>query len=215
MTVTICLAASTLGYPNGGGHRWVYLNWALGLAGLGCRVLWLESVPSRMPPDVAGSCIEALKAHLAHYGLADRVALAPSAVIPDPSKYGCLDLDAAAGADLLLNLRYGTPAEVVRRFRRTVLVDIDPGLLQVWVSTGKLQLPPHDMYFTIGETVGRPEAAFPDAGLPWHYTPPPVAVDWWPVSASEDGAPFTTVSHWQMGEWMVDGDEAYSNDKRT
>ena len=54
---------------------------------------------------------------------------------------GHLDLDAAAEADLFLNLRYGTGAEVVRRFRRSALVDIDPGLFQFWVSRGQLKVP--------------------------------------------------------------------------
>ena len=32
MSVTVCLApAQTIEYPEGGGHLWVYLNWALGL----------------------------------------------------------------------------------------------------------------------------------------------------------------------------------------
>jgi hypothetical protein len=37
MSITACLAADTLYYPTGGGHLWVYLNWALGLRALGCR----------------------------------------------------------------------------------------------------------------------------------------------------------------------------------
>src|SRR5207253_2899556 len=32
MSLTVCLApANTIGYPQGGGHLWVYLNWALAL----------------------------------------------------------------------------------------------------------------------------------------------------------------------------------------
>ena len=31
MSQTVCLAANCIGYPEGGGHLWVYLNWALGL----------------------------------------------------------------------------------------------------------------------------------------------------------------------------------------
>jgi hypothetical protein len=36
MSITVCIApAKTLEYPEGGGHLWEYLNWALGLcAGL-------------------------------------------------------------------------------------------------------------------------------------------------------------------------------------
>jgi len=43
MSITNCLApANTIAYPNGGGHLWVYLQWALSLRALGCRVTWLE-----------------------------------------------------------------------------------------------------------------------------------------------------------------------------
>ena len=44
MSRTVCLAANCIGYPEGGGHLWVYLNWALGLRALGCRVTWMERV---------------------------------------------------------------------------------------------------------------------------------------------------------------------------
>src|SRR5207245_6065273 len=57
-------------------------------------------------------------------------------------------------ADLLLNFHYAIAPGLLRRFRRTALVDIDPGLLQFWISRRQLSVPPHDLYFTTGETVG-------------------------------------------------------------
>ena len=42
MSETVWLSANTLSYPQGGGHMWVYLNWALGLREVGCDVVWLE-----------------------------------------------------------------------------------------------------------------------------------------------------------------------------
>jgi len=50
MSATVCLLANALSYPEGGGHLWVYLNWALGLRALGCQVIWLERVFPRTPP---------------------------------------------------------------------------------------------------------------------------------------------------------------------
>src|SRR5688500_6356709 len=45
MSVTVCLSTNTtLSYPQGGGHLWVFLNWALGLRALGCEVIWLGTV---------------------------------------------------------------------------------------------------------------------------------------------------------------------------
>ena len=58
----------------------------------------------------------------------------------------------ACAANLLLNLAYGIPTDVVRRFRRSALVDVDPGLTQIWINEGELGQAPHDTYFTIGET---------------------------------------------------------------
>jgi hypothetical protein len=96
------------------------------------------------------------------------------------------------------------------------LVDIDPGLLQIWMSQGQISVARHDLYFSIGETVCRPGAGLPDVELPWQYTPPCVAVDrWLPHRAAED-APFTTVSHWYMDEWIRDDDgQLYRNDKQS
>jgi hypothetical protein len=216
MSITVCLSASTIGYPEGGGHLWVYLNWALGLRAQGCRVIWLESVQRKSRSEL-GEQIAALQLRLARYGLGDCLALCSSTDEPLPEGFapGSMGLEAAADADLLLNLRYGTHPDVVARFRRRALVDIDPGLLQLWLAAGKIELPIHDVYFSTGETVGRADARFPSAGIAWQYTPPCVDLDAWPATGSADDAPLTTVSHWVMGEWMLDGDEVYSNDKRT
>jgi hypothetical protein len=159
-----------------------------------------------------------LKSCLKRYGLAECVALCSYTGEPLPRNIaeGCLDLETAAEADLLLNVRYGAPLEVVGRFRRSALVDIDPGLLQVWMSKGLINVARHDVYFTIGETVGQPGARIPDVGLKWQYTPPCVALDWWLYQQETAvNAPFTTVTHWHMDEWEEDAGQPYSNDKRT
>src|SRR5881409_1955113 len=156
MSLTVCLApANTVAYPNGGGHLWVYLQWALALRALGCRVIWLEGVDldasdataagrrRRRGGDVR-SCVASLKTRLQHYGLADGLALHAmnGAALPADLSDGCLDLEAAAGADLLLNLWHSQPAPVVRRFRRSAYVDTDPGVVQVWMTTGEIRLAP-------------------------------------------------------------------------
>src|SRR5256886_16709950 len=43
--------------------------------------------------------------------------------------------------DLLLNFHYAIDPRLLGCARRTALVDIDPGLLQVWISTGQLNVP--------------------------------------------------------------------------
>jgi hypothetical protein len=122
-------------------------------------------------------------------------------------------LPAAASADLLLNFRYTLGGAVVARFKRSALIDIDPGLLQAWMALGKLDVAAHDVYFTIGERVGS-LAVYPYSSVFWHYTPPAVALEAWPVQPSAPGASYTTVSHW-WGEWMTWEGEVYENAKRT
>jgi hypothetical protein len=217
MTTTVCLLARTLNTPTAGGHTWVYLNWALGLRALGCSVVWLEVVSPTQDPVSVQKKVRLLKSRLAPFGFDEGVALCSAG--PGPllaeSTDGCLDLEAAAEADLLVDVSYG-PADVVSRFRHTALLDIDPGLCQLWVSRGQINLPRHDVYFTIGETVGRPEALFPDCGIPWRHLPPCVALDWWPTCPSPPRAPFTTVTNWIMYDyWVHDEQGGYANDKRT
>jgi len=78
MSLTVCLApANTIGYPQGGGHLWVYLNWALALRAIGCRVIWLEGVDDDVGDTSVArrrrwrgrdvrECVATLKAHLDH-----------------------------------------------------------------------------------------------------------------------------------------------------
>jgi len=204
----------------------VYLHWALGLKALGCRVIWLEALdlddrddsPAARRRRRGGNprkCVAALKARLDPFGLADSLALCSmnGGTVPADVAQGSLDLDAAASADLLLNLWHSLPAVVVHRFRRAALIDTDPGLLQIWMATGDVRPAPHDRYFTIGETVGTPEATFPDGGVRWLYTPPPVYLPEWPALAANEAAPYTTVAHWWGGTFEFNG-TTFSNEKR-
>ena len=215
---TVCLhPGGTLGYPQGGGHRWVFLNWALGLRALGCRVIWLETVNGKANSERLSRRIAILKEQLAAYGLGDSLALCYEAGKPLPPELadGCLQFDDAAGAaDLLLNQRYGAGRALVQRFRRSALLDIDPGLLQVQVSRGWYTVAPHDLYFTIGETVGQPGARFPDLALQWQYTPPAVALDWWSPASPAPDAAFTTVAHWWTGGGIYDTPDEVSQDNK-
>ena len=72
MTMTVCMLARTLNTPTAGGHTWVYLNWAMGLRALGCRVVWLEVVSPHTGLAVRQQRIVALKSRLAPFGLAER-----------------------------------------------------------------------------------------------------------------------------------------------
>jgi hypothetical protein len=213
----VCVSANHLGYPEAGGQMWVYLNWCLGFKELGGRVFWMERVPENHGAFPANG-LTRLRATLNRFGLDDGIALwtKPGEAFPRELSSAYLSLeDVSCAADLLVDLRYGTPPEVVSRFRRSALIDIDPGLLQTWVADGDFSLSPHSHYFTIGETVGQAGSSIPDLGLKWHYTPPPISLNWWHPTPVDSSAPFTTVSHWVSKDWLKAGEQYYSNEKRT
>ena len=216
LDLTVCLTpADTLNYPEGGGHLWVFLNWALGLKALGCRPIWLERFPMKLAPAKALANVLALKQNLEFAGMGDSLALYSDShdKLPVELKGLCLDLDTASKADLLLDLQYTLPAEIVGRFSRSALVDIDPGLLQIWMTDRKFMTAAHDVYFSIGETVGAAGSNIPDCGVRWNYTPPPVSLEHWPPAKTTDGGRYTTVAHWYYGEMNRQG-ETFNNDKR-
>ena len=65
-----------------GGYLWVFLNWALGLRSLGCRVVWLEAIEPTTPPQAIHATVAGLKTLLEKYGLAESVALCSSTHAP-------------------------------------------------------------------------------------------------------------------------------------
>jgi hypothetical protein len=216
MSSTICLLANSLYYPEGGGHLWVYLNWALGFRSNGCKVIWLEELDPDTPSVEANRLVQALRCALEPYGLADELSVCSGSGEPVHTLAdGAANVARALEADLLFDMHYHEDSRLVRRFRRTALLDIDPGLCQLWMRTGWMPVAPHDVYFTTGETVGQPGGAIPDCGLCWERVRPCVSLDHWPRSEAEPRDCFTTVTHWEDAEWVQHDGTVYHNDKRS
>jgi hypothetical protein len=212
MSVDVWLAGNTLSYLEGAGQLWIHLNWALSLIDAGCRLTWVEYAETA---EIEANSA-ALRGRLEQFGLGDALRI----IVPD-DRAPLADLgvaiatrDELAQADLLLSFCYWLPESWVGVARRSALVDIDPGLLQIWIAEGDMVVAPHHHWFTIGETVGTPDAQFPDCGLTWWHTPPPVHLPSWPVAGPPERDTFTTVTHWWEG-WMSFAGEEYPNDKRT
>jgi hypothetical protein len=193
-----------------------------GLRQAGCDVYWLERVPGAGPWQER-SWVETWLNRLKRYGLDGKVILYSDEESAQGRPYHYLvgtrpdAHEVFNRADLLLNFHYAIDPELLACFRRTALVDIDPGLLQTWMSTGRLVVAPHNLYFTTGETVGTPSALFPDGGLEWVHIRPPVCLDLWPYTYDPRCELFTTVTDWWSGyaSEIVDGREVlYDNNKR-
>jgi hypothetical protein len=211
-----------------GGHFWVYMQYAQALGRLGCEVYWLERFHSSGDQDHDAAMLETFFKQMERYGLGGKTILYTSDEQKNeqrndrrgPHEYIGVTASQAKAvfrrADLLLNFQYTIDPALLSWFRRTALVDIDPGLLQFWISTGQLLVPQHDLYFTTGETVGTPSAEFPDCGLPWIHIRPPICLELWPYTYNPNCEAFTTVSSW-WGEtdWITIGKRIiYVNTKR-
>jgi hypothetical protein len=223
MTTVVVSPYRTLKFLEGGGHFWVYMQYVQGLRQAGCDVYWLERVPADGPWRKK-SRIEAWLRRLGRYGLDGKVILYADndgCAQGTPHEYLVGTWPEAQRvfqrADLLLNFYYAMDAGLLGWFRRTALVDIDPGLLQKWMSTRQLVVAPHDLYFTIGEMVGTPSAPVPDCGLDWVHIRPAVCLELWPYRYDPRCELFTTVTDWWSGfaSEIVDGREVlYDNNKR-
>src|SRR5437879_3171280 len=188
MPTVVLSAFNVANFPEGGGHFWVYMQYVQGLQQVGCDVYWLERFRSSGDPEADRKRLSPFFNRMQRFGLGGKTILYYSREADNcpatPGGYlGASPSEAEAifeRADLLLNFHYAIAPGLLRRFRRTALVDIDPGLLQFWISRGQLAVPPHDLYFTTGETVGTPGARFPDCGLEWIRIRPPVCLVRWP-----------------------------------
>jgi len=223
MTSVVVKAVNVAGFPDGGGHFWVFMQYAHSLRQLGCDVHWLERFESLGSPVADDRALALFATRMERFGLADRFVLyrvdraAPDHVefLGDGSeRFGEL----VRGAELLLNFDYSIEPQILEAFRLSALVDIDPGLLQFWIATGQLAVIPHHVYLTIGEaaSVG---SSIPETQIEWRYTRRPVCLDLWPFVHEPKAVALTTVSGWWggggEGEWVTDGgDLVFENNKR-
>lgn len=92
-----------------------------------------------------------------------------------------------------------------------VYLETDPVWSQVSLAQGDEELAAivdrHDVLFTYGANIGRPDCVIPPAGRTWHPTRPPVVVDWWePRPGGRRTDALTTVANWHHSgkdvEWQ-------------
>ena len=207
MSAVVLSVYNVANFPGGAAQFWVYMQYAEGLRRLGCDVYWLEQLRASSDADEEARLCATLLERMQRFGLEQKTLLytADPRAVDGVRFVACTERHARAvlrRADLLLNFHYAIDRRLLGWARRTALVDIDPGLLQLWMSTRQLAVPPHDHYFTTGETVGTPEARIPGCGLSWTRIRPPVCLDLWPVVYTSDGEPFTTVSSWSSASWL-------------
>jgi hypothetical protein len=172
---TVAVAGALAGKEGNGGEAWVRLSYALGFRRLGCDVRLVEEAPHASPEAVDYARRTAASFDL-DFALAQ---------------------EAQDGGDLLVNISGNVRSRSLHRcFRRTALVDIDPGFTQFWHKQGIEQIHDHDVYFTIAANIGSKDCPIPTCGIEWRSTRPPVVLDEWPTA---DGGfdRFTTIATWR------------------
>jgi len=220
MTSVTLKPTNVASFPDGGGHSWVFLQYAHALRQLGCEVHWLERFQPGRSYAQDRRALRLFRNRLAEFDLADRIAVYQRSPNGGVDVLGdCNAFNSATATDLLLDFDYLVEPALLDRFGCTALVDIDPGLLQFWVSAGQLTIAEHDRYASTGETVGTDGARFSDLGRSWIRFRPPVCLDLWPFAYDPDATTLTTVSGWWggdgKGEWVTDGEDIFfENNKR-
>ena len=216
MTRVIVAPTSVAMFPEGGGHLWVFLQWIRGLQRNGCDVYWLECIEPRKDRTPERPLVDAFLRTVDRLGMADRVLVYQAGDagveflnVDTPTGWAAID-----NADLLLNFKYDTSQHILDRVSRSALVDIDPGLLQFWVSNDQLQVNRHDLYFTTSEHIGTD--LVPSCGLDWHLTRPVVDTLSWTVDREKPRDMMTTVTNWYGDEWLTNSSGfLLDNNKRT
>src|SRR5688572_6851450 len=219
MTTVVVSPYNVASFLEGGGHFWVYMQYVLGLRQLGCQVYWLEQFNPGLETEQGKAVLKVFSQRMQSFGLQDNFLF--YFIDKSSNQIGFVGREAEEvksifrQTDLLINFHYAVENRILEYFRRTALIDIDPGLLQFWITHQQLSVQPHDLYFTIGETVGTDRALFPDCGLSWIQIRPVVHLESWPFTYLPEAKSFTSVSTWETEDWVVGENEAYyENSKR-
>jgi len=211
-------------YPEGGGNFWVPLQYVFGLRACGIAAYWLELLPGTGDPASDHDRIVRFFARVRRLGLGNCAAVL---YMPDGRESESYELKCPPGISrpeliprmrdgVLLNLSNSIPRQCRGDFAFKVLYDIDPGMLQLWATQWDMGVGSHDLYFTIGQSIGSLECPVPTLGVDWHRVWPVVYLPEWPRQNIE-GERYTTITQWWNGNNgydLIEG-ELYEHNKRT
>ena len=212
----IVLANHTLAdYPQGGGHWTCFLQYLFGLTALRHRVFWLELLHSTGNPARDQRLIDIFFGRFNRYGFKDRCAvLLYSPQVTEPTleagqPYGMSreHLRAIAqDSDLLWNFACSLRQPLLSLFRRRVLIDGDPGHLQVSALTWDMGIHDHHAFLSAGTRLHAPDCQVPTLGVKWHQFVQFVYLPMWEVGPDPGiDAPFSSVTQWKWEQLELAG----------
>src|SRR5213595_1706766 len=187
-------------YPVGG-VAWDYLQYVQGFRTLGCEVTYLEDTGQWLYDPAAQTFTDDVRANARHLNdalasLEPALARRWSLRAPDGAYHGLDEAAVAracAAADLFLNLSGSCWLRDAYRAARVEACVADDS---VRFSVNLVRQ--HDVFFTLGEGIGRPGCPIPTGGLTWHPTRQPIVLANWPVRSAPDG-PLASTIGWRVG----------------
>jgi hypothetical protein len=215
-SLRIVLGNSSLaGYPQGGGHWALFLQYLLGLQALGHDVFWLELFGATEDAPRDDELIRRFFERFRAYGLEDRCAVLRiargeawhSLQTAEPCGKSRQEIrEIAQSADLLWNFCAAVRQPLLALFRRRAFVDLDPGILQISALDWEMGLDDHHVLLSVGRNLHASGCEVPTLGKEWQPFFPFVYLPMWEAAPDPgDGAPFTSVTQWNWGElWLRD-----------
>jgi len=208
-----------INYQQGGGHWAWFLQYPLGLRAMGHDVFWMELMASSGDEErdqrLSRDFFQRLVAHgldrecavLLYKGNADgNIDVQP---LEQCEVFGRSRTDLTEiirSADLLLNFCCLVRPPLLSMFKRRVLLDFDPGHLQVSALSWDLAFRDHHALLTIGARIHAPDCTVPTLGLKWRTFEPLVYLPMWqPAPDPGPQAPFTSVTQWTWDELAWQG----------
>lgn len=211
----IVLCASFASYSEGGGHQSVFLQYLLGLKALGHDVFWFDLLDSQNDLKSEIRLVKHFFHLLEEYGLEDRAAVLCCDEGPDMVDlaaariYGMTEgriKEIAKSAELLWNFCGSLRHPLLGLFRRRVLIDLDPGLLQGCAAEWDPGINDHDAFLTVGKNLQASDCGVPTLGVTWRGFHPFVYLPMWePLRESIHHVAFTSVTEWTWHTVEVGG----------
>ena len=200
-------------YPQGGGIWSCFLQYLFGLNALGHDVFWLEVFKSCGNRAQDQESIEIFFKRFETYGVKDRCALllynqsTTEPTLDSAHAYGMSKQrikEIAQDADMLWDFACGLRQPLLSLFKRRVLIDGDPGHLQVSALTCDMRIYDYDVFMTVGTKFHDTDCQVPTLGVKWHRFVQFVYLPMWQVAPDPgEDAPFTSVTEWTWEQlWM-------------
>jgi hypothetical protein len=211
----VLLAPNLASYTQGGGHWSWFLQYLLGLRDLAIDFHWIDFLAVGEDKQASEGAAKEYLRRIRRYGLEDRCHLILHQKDHEPLDDPCAiivggkDIPIAeiiSSADVAWNFADAAPRGVLERFKRRILLDGDPGHLQVSALQLGEDFAYYDAHLTVGFNVGSPGCLVPTLGHRWNTFAQVVHLPSWPtVTPAAAELPITTITHWNWGELDLNG----------